>query len=496
MYKSLYKWHKWIGLVISVPVILWALSGLLHPTLRLTKPVLETHKLIQQPLSAEAIIFEPAVIFERHGIKQVQNVRVITMHGEHYYRVSRADGNNEYFDTQSGSRLIDGEQRYAEYLARHYLGEQNITVSSIDPVSQFSEEYAPINRFLPVWRVRFLRDDGIRLYVDTESARLAAAVDDLRAELLWWFGTLHDWSFLDKGSSIRIAIFIVAMLAMFIIGLTGVVLYGLRYQCMKKASSEQTRAGVAYFHRTIGLLISLSILMFSFSGGMHVWHKLSPEERHTQYVEDTFAAEDLGFGLKQALQATSQRGSVQAVSLVRINNTAYYRLVHATAKRAGMKHGGHDERGEKREHWPAVSYVNSQSGAILTGADPLHAQQLASRLSGRDASQISSVSPITRFNAEYGFIDRRLPVVQVKYKAAGNPAYYIDLATGRLAAEVDDGRRFEKFTFRMFHKWRFADALGKNGRDGVIAVFILLNVIVIILGVVLFVSRRRSNAQR
>ena len=493
MYKILYKWHKWIGLAVCVPLILWALSALLIPTLRLSKPLLDTDKLMQQSLAAEAIVVEPGIILERNGIKQVKNVRIVTMHDKHYYRVNLVDGKIVYFNTQTGDKLIDGEQRYAEYLARHYLGEQHIAISSIEPVREFNGEYRSIKRFLPVWRVSFLRDDGIRLYVDTESSRLADAVDNLRAELLWWFDALHNWSFLDKGSLIRITIFLVGMLAMFIIGLTGLVLYGLRYQCIKKAKSKQSRTGVAYYHRTPGLLISLSALMFSFSGGMHVWHKLNPDRPYTQIVEDIFTAKQLDLGLKQALYAVNQHGPVQTVSLVKISNEPYYRFNHVIEKHTAVIHRSQDEQGITLAHWPTVSYIHSQSGVKLADADLVHAQQLASRLSGRDVSQISSVQPITRFNAEYRFMDRRIPVAQVQFNAEGNPAYYVDLTTGRLAAKVDDYRRFEKFTFRMLHMWHFADGLGKNGRDVIITVFILLNVVAIILGVMLFISRRRRK---
>lgn len=494
MYKTLYKWHKWIGLVISVPVIIWALSGLLHPTLRLTKPVLETHKLKAQPIVAESIGMEADVILQRHGVSQVKNVRLIMMHGKTFYRLNLADGRIEYFDTQSGDRVVDGEQRYAEYLARHYLGDQNAAISSIEAVSQFSEEYAPINRFLPVWRVSFLRDDGLRLYVDTESSRLAASVDNLRAELLWWFGTLHNWSFLDKASQPRIAIFVIAMLMLFVVGLTGLVLYGLRYQWLKKSSCENSRKGAVYFHRTIGLLISLSTLMFSLSGGVHVWHKLSPDVRHTQVIEDLFMLDELGIGIRQAIRATAQQGPVKSVSMLRVDDKAYYRLVHVKGKPAGMKHADHAGDFKKSDKSPAVSYVHSQRGTVLQDAEHLYARQLANRISGFDANQVNAIQTVTRFNSEYGFIERRLPVVQVHYEASGNPAYYVDPATGRLAMRIDDGGRFENFTFRMFHKWRFADGLGKNGRDGVIAVFILLNVLVIILGVMMYLSRRRRNS--
>ena len=492
MYKFLYKWHKWIGIVISLPVIVWALSGLLHPTLRLTKPVLETHKLVQQPVSTEALMLEPDAVLKKYRITYVKNIRLVTMRDKHYYRVSLADGKNEYFDTLSGKQLIDGEQQHAEYLARHYLGDKSIGVSSIELVTAFNEEYAPINRFLPVWRVNFERNDDLRLYVDTESSRNAAAVDNLRAELLWWFGVLHDWSFLEKDNLGRIAIFIIAMLAMFIIGLTGLVLYGLRCQCMKNTVGEQSRNNIAYFHRTIGLLISLSTLMFSFSGGMHVWHKLNPDARHTRHVENLFSTEDLGKGIKQLLNTTTNTDSIQTFSLVKLNNEIYYRIVHANNKRDGMGHTGH----KKQKNWPKISYVHSQSGDVLKDANIIHGQQLASQLSGLNIDKIRSIQTVTRFNSEYGFIDRRLPVTQVQYSTDGNPAYYVDPATDRLAAMVDDSRRFEKFTFRMFHKWRFADALGKNGRDGLIAVFILLNVVVIILGVLMFVRKRRSITSR
>lgn len=495
MYKSVYGWHKWIGLSISVPVVLWALSGLLHPTLRLTKPVLETHKIAQQALNPVSFIHEPQAVLTAHDIRHVKNIRIVSMHERHFYRINIADGGVAYFDTVTAERLAHGEQQYAEYLARHYLGDQVTAITAIEPVKQFSDEYAPINRFLPVWRVDFARDDGLRLYVDTESSRLATAVDNLRADLLWWFGILHDWSFLDQGNVLRIGLFLLAMLSMFAVGVMGIVLYGLRYQCMSKAVSVQARSGPAYFHRTVGVLISLSTLMFSFSGALHVWHKLNPDDRHSRFVEDLFAVDELAVGIVQAIQSALQQGPVKAISLVRVGNEPYYRLVHGKNTQGDMKHSGHANVAKAPASWPSISYVNTRNGEVLENAEKLYARQLAGRISGHDTAMIIATQPVTSFTHEYGFIDRRLPVIQVNYDADGEPAYYVDPSTGRLAAMVDDGRRFEKFTFRMFHKWRFADGLGKNGRDAVIAGFILLNVLVIVLGVLLFVSRRRRSGQ-
>lgn len=494
MYKLLYKWHKLVGLVVCVPIVLWALSGLLHPVLRLTKPVLATEKYSQSPLMPGSMMIGPKAALDKYAITDIKNIRVISIQARHYYRVNMVDGSIVYFDTQSGDQLVDGERRYAEFLARHYLGDQDVAVTRIETVSQFSTEYPPINRFLPVWRIDLARDDGLRLYVDTESSRLVSSVDNLRAELLWWFGALHNWSFLEQGNWLRIGIFLAAMLAMFAIGMMGMVLYALRYQCMKKASNDKSRSGVAYFHRSIGLLISLSTLMFSFSGGVHVWHKLIPDARYAHYIEDLFAVDEMDTGIEQAILTSQQQGVVSAVSMVRVANEPYYRLVHGAGKHVNMNHSGHTRSGNELDKWPSITYVHSQDGTVLAEAEYLYAQQLTHRISGLDENQISTIQPVTRFNQEYGFIDRRLPVVRVNYETAGNPAYYVDPATGRLAAMVDDGRRFEKFIFQTLHKWRFADNLGKNGRDAFIAVFILLNVMVTILGVALYVSRRRRNA--
>jgi len=46
------------------------------------------------------------------------------------------------------------------------------------------------------------------------------------------------------------------------------------------------------------------------------------------------------------------------------------------------------------------------------------------------------VSPelVTKFAGEYGFVNKRLPVLKLGYAGPGHPALYVEPATGRLAA--------------------------------------------------------------
>ncbi|MFX5130564.1 hypothetical protein ABTC50_20585, partial [Acinetobacter baumannii] len=72
---------------------------------------------------------------------------------------------------------------YATLLARHYLGDQQAAIKASRIITEFDDEYVYINRLLPVWRIDFDRPDGMRVYVDTGTAKLGAMVDDRKAML-------------------------------------------------------------------------------------------------------------------------------------------------------------------------------------------------------------------------------------------------------------------------------------------------------------------------
>jgi len=81
-----------------------------------------------------------------------------------------------------------------------------------------------------------------------------------------------------------------------------------------------------------------------------------------------------------------------------------------------------------------------------------------------------------------------LPVVRVQFTAPGNPRYYIEPATGVLASKVEDIDALEGFTFAYFHKWNFGE-INKDFRDVLVMLFALGNIIVALMGAILF-SRR------
>jgi hypothetical protein len=103
---------------------------------------------------------------------------------------------------------------------------------------------------------------------------------------------------------------------------------------------------------------------------------------------------------------------------------------------------------------------------------------------------IASVQWITTFANEYGFVFKRLPVLKVQTTQAHHARFYLEPATGALAANIDDTDGMEGFIFAYLHKWSF-QSVNKDVRD-LLAIFAALAVSLTgLLGAYLF-ARKRS----
>lgn len=477
MTRTLYLAHKWLGALLAVPLIAWSLSGLIHPLLRLSKPELAAPRIAPEVLLPQDLGLEPGAALKHNGIAAIRDIHLVKFEGRGYYQVALPDDPVLiYIDTRTGERLAKGDARYAEHLARDILGDRESGVLGRTLVTRFNKEYAPINRLLPVWRIDFDRPDHIRLYVETAPARLGTAVDDRRATLLRLFGLLHRWDFMDTGDALRINVFITAMLIYAALAVSGLILYGLG---RKRLCTRAQR-----WHRIVGLVVSATSLMWALSGALHAYEKFTPDERHLHYAQERFQVTELRASLREILAWTEH--PVHALALARIDGRAHYRLDGYAPKRGGHRHGG----APKTTPWPTVSYIDTKNGDIHDNADAAYARDLALRFSGLDAAAITGITPITRYAGEYGFIDKRLPVLRVAFNTPGRPRLYIETAGGHLAARVDDAGAFENTVFQTLHKWRFADPLGLNTRDAIISLFIFGNVLVMLLGLYAFLRGR------
>ena len=321
----------------------------------------------------------------------------------------------------------------------------------------------------------------------TSPPRLASLVDDTIATLGWLFRVIHQWEFLSDWDTTRMII-ITALLSMALLSaLTGLWMYGFMW---RRNTLKNSHRPVRRWHRSIGIGVSLSTLLFTISG---TWHLLGSEQRDVPTALISRIPTE-----KIQLPESVRNGMWGEIALVQMateqmNSQAYYQLTSAS-KNPTVTVGEHDHSAKPApKPNTQTTYANAENGEGVADAASRHAVWLAGQYSGLSEQQITAVSTVTNFEGEYGFINKRLPVWRVDYATPDHLSYYVETSSGALATTVRDAARVEGWIFSYLHKFHWLDFAGKNARDIVSALFALGNVIVALLGLWMFTRRYLRN---
>ncbi|MDR3712261.1 MAG: PepSY domain-containing protein [Puia sp.] len=392
-------------------------------------------------------------------------------------------------------------------------------------LTRFDEEYNAINRLLPVYKVSFERPDGIRVYVETVQDRFSFAVDNRRAGFNRLFQYIHTYQWLDfLGQGKQVAMFLL-MATAFLTTVLGIYIF-FSTRSKKVPGKGYTRA--RRNHRYTAVVISLFTLMFSFSGGYHALYKLKEDTRDRYFVKNRFAARDMRFDY-HAL-AVAAHGPLIAISVARIETGRYWRVTtpekpgssfgkpgnsfgktdSSSGKRnsalektdsfsgkrggssgntdnsSGSKTAGRDLMRDRRVPSPVVTFVNATDGSVLEEGERRYADWLATGFSGYPATDIISTKQITKFDGDYNFTNKRLPVWQVAYPQNSHECYYVETATGSLSARVNDRDKLEGYSFAFLHKHEFLGGIGKWAKDASTMFWAAAQIFMVALGLFLY----------
>ncbi|NML66361.1 PepSY domain-containing protein [Hymenobacter sp. RP-2-7] len=512
--RHLYRWHRVLGLLTVLPVLAWTLSGISHPLMAnwLRPPI--AHETVPTPaLRASALGVPVPQILARYQLGTVRNLRVVQYRRQPYYQLADYRGQLRYFAAATGQELPQGDRAYAEDVARYLLADSTSAVARAERLTHYTADYKFINRLLPVWKITFDRPDGMAVFVETGQSRLGTFNNYARARFLWLFGMLHNWDFLDAlPRPLHLGIMLIFTTVLWVSALSGLVIYGFVRRKLRQPRSPHDQVGwLRRRHRTLGLWVAFVTFTFALSASYHLWQKLTPDRREQVARVNAFTASDFTWPLTAALTGPAP---VQGVSLARVGGQPYYRLValgaggppqvtyRSTRDGSVLPDGEFAYARELSEQFAQALDGHLVPGTALAGAnDALPADccvlpatpspeaetrtaigTAAASLGAAPASPAALGSPelVTRFAGEYGFVNKRLPVVKLTYAGAGHPALYVEPATGRPAALVRDGDRREGLSFAVLHKFFLMDWAGKNVRDAV-AIFSALGVLVVTL---------------
>lgn len=166
------RWHIWLGWLVGVPLLMWTVTGLVM-VITPIEEVRGSH--LRIPSKLEALSADIALPVDIRGT--ATEMRAVMQDGRPVWFVTDADGSVTRYaaDGRQGALPPVEEAGARALVARHIVG-------GTDPVAMeyFSAQDAPFDfrRPVPTWRATL--DDGTRIYVNAQTAEIAAVRTD------WW----------------------------------------------------------------------------------------------------------------------------------------------------------------------------------------------------------------------------------------------------------------------------------------------------------------------
>ena len=513
--QKAYAWHRTIGIITIIPVIFWTLSGLMHPFMaHFFKPTITNTVLESKPIDKSLVTLSIQEVLDKNKITEFRNFRIVSFDNANFYQVKTVNGDLFYFNTSDAKKLENGDQKYAHWLSRYFLDDPKSPIAKTDIVTEFTSQYKYINRYLPVYKTTFDRPDGMEVYVETASSKLATYNPKSRQAFIWFFDVFHNWAFMDaiSNNAIRIVVMILFLSIIFLSALSGIVIYGLFWKQFKKTDILTPKKGLRRYHRQIGIWISLFTLTFAFSGAYHATTKWESYTLDKMVFEPIFETKDIP---TPNTQLNLDWNRLENISIVTLNDSVYYRcqLIEVKSKFATAKTDSKSKWDKKKNPKSEIVYINAATNKIAPNLDIEYAKFLASYFSdtsehkpsccemdgGTDTESKPSLEKfklvetkvITEFESrEYGFANKRLPVVKLAYDTPDKTTYFIETSTSRLAAVIETSDVREGYSFAIFHKFLFMDWAGKNIRDLSMVLAALTVLVVSVLGLILFLKKK------
>jgi hypothetical protein len=500
MRARLWKLHQWLGLLSCIGILMWGLSGTVHPIMSRLQP--KPAAFMPPGLQWDAAATpSPKAALSALGITRLVSLHTVQFDGRMHWLAHASNAQpGVLLDAQTGAVIPQGEARLAEALARHYTGLQQDQVTSVRLVTAFDDDYLPVNKLLPVWQVRFAREDHLDAYIDTRQMRLATLSDDTKRALGRFFRWAHTWAFIDDAPGLQLASMSTLLACIGFSALTGLYFW---WAMRASAGKRLAARPMSRWHRRLGLIVALTSLTFSGSGAYHLWHGALSSQAQATVAAQARPVSDISDAAWQALQQAGAGKPMGRVDWVAFDGGSAWwsggpgqgpgkaqvaALAQASPEHEAHAHHHHGPMQDQAPGHNQALLIDAQGHAVPDAARTL-ARALARQHSGLPAERITQIDMVSRFDGEYGFLNKRLPVWRVAFDAPGHPRYYVEPGTGALAARVDDSDAREGWSFSTLHKWNIGD-INKDLRDVLGAAFALGNVCVALMGLMLFLRRR------
>lgn len=214
-------WHRVLSYVLWLPLLGWSTSGFYHLLKAAYVEPVSGIRLSEEMRLDNRQWADINNILSRYQGQSINSVALIegepaTVGQELFYRLSLSQTNNNqshspserfsgkvseksavYINATSGQLRERNDQTQSRYLALEHTGYEDGSIVNVSKVTRFGPDYDFRNKRLPVWRVDFTEEIGLRIFVDPTTGILVDQNRQVDRAESWSFSILHKWNHLN-----------------------------------------------------------------------------------------------------------------------------------------------------------------------------------------------------------------------------------------------------------------------------------------------------------
>jgi hypothetical protein len=491
--RLVYLIHRWSGVVGCILMLLWLGSGLvmlyvgyprLLPAERLAAlPALDTPRC--------CVPVEQALQRSQRP-DQVRQVTLTSVAGQPRYILREGGGGLIAVDAMTGYRVPPVDSRGALASARAFMGGTDATLMGTVLDDRWTHSGA-LDPHRPLYRVEIHDAASTLLYISSATGEVV--MDAPLAQRGWNFvGAWLHWLYMFRDGSKDVVwswTVIVLSAAGTVLALTGALagIWRWRFSGKYKSGSRSPYRDTAMrWHHIVGLAFGGLVLTWVFSGlmSMNPVGIFDAKQRPDMdaYRQGLPGAIRPALSTSQALLHLKQKGFETRELEWRVLHGQGYLLARdargMTRLVAKAPAGGY----EVMERWPRETLQAAGAHLISQG---IESAQLLTR---HDAFYYQRGEA-----SMYAAAERRLPVLRIDFRDAGQTMAYLDPYTGDVVLSLDRSQRTGRWLFNLLHSWDLPAFLRfDTARDVVLTLCSLGGAILAITGCIIGYRRLRINA--
>jgi len=433
-FKAVLLIHRYLGFALSMMFVVWFLSGMMM--MYVTYPTMKYEQRLQRlpQLKLEQCHIIPP------QIKDAKRVRLGMLLDRPVYRIDQ-----QVIFADNGDTLPGVDTALASQIATAFAHSQPASVEVLHEIDQWMAAHRSQGYLPDVYKFKMDDAAGNYVYVSMHTAEVVQMVN-ARQRLLAWLGPIPHWIYptiLIRNRPVWSQVVIWVSLMGTMMCLAGIIMGFVRYKRKRGMQFSPYKKVWFKYHHYTGFIFGLFVFTWVLSGLFSMSPlPLGKSTKPKISIQDNFVALPRNFS------------DVKEIQFLEVEGKPYY---------LGWKDGQHTQlvAGDKAGSEPferfdtSIFHIKGKKEILATYDDYYYSRKY----------------------------EKRLPVLRVK---DGDTWSYINLSTGQLVLQEDNGARVERWLYHGLHSLDFSFLVYKRPLwDVVVWILMLGGTMVSVTGAVL-----------